>query len=583
MAGARERHRGRVTQAPWRRARAPTAPRALSRAMGRLPIGARAAAPRRAIRPFPTRMRPSVRRVTAVSPVAAVARPAAPAAPAARPVARAAEGPAARAAEGPVARAAAGRVARAAEGPVARAAAGRVARAALRRTLARPEMPTIGMWLLALPRRIRPSRRVLAGRGRSSTTCVVPSTASDDNTSDSCGKCSGTTDCVPVSSKACVSGQWPEVHSVSDNEPWHYSRSTHFGETTGGACQFGYYGVCSSSDAFNKTMAGCESFCRAYPDLCAEPDGGVLLRGNFAAPSGNYYTQFWSSLPGNDDNYLSCGECFELVRTQNDGTDYQPTDPGYTPPILLQVVDSCPCAPNAKWCCGSGRDHCGEIMVAPDGGAGFKYGCPLPPGPPPPPADHRSSPEREHPSRSLRRGHVTPPDRHHRREHDRGCHPDSIRTRSVSGSREHLPPDDAECGGLLLRALGRERQGARVRHPRRGAAPVGRLGVDGAGPELQPFETSGALGRLGHSPRGWPVRAAGYDPDHQTPQERRLSQRAPSRAGRSRTTRRLPTGTTSTPAFSSRSCLLARPHPGDHDNDRFPPPCRAGEGKRRIV
>ena len=211
---------------------------------------------------------------------------------------------------------------------------------------------------------------------------------SDDNTSDSCGECSGTADCVPVDSKGCVSGQWPEVHSVSDNEPWHYSRSTHFGETTGGACQFGYYGVCSSSDAFNKTMAGCEAFCSAYPDLCAEPDGGVLLRGNFAAPSGNYYTQFWSSLPGDDDNYLSCGECFELVRTQNDGTDYPPTDPGYTPPILLQVVDSCPCAPNAKWCCGSGRDHCGEIMVAPDGGAGFKYGCPLPPGPPPPPADH---------------------------------------------------------------------------------------------------------------------------------------------------------------------------------------------------
>ncbi len=156
---------------------------------------------------------------------------------------------------------------------------------------------------------------------------------STDNTSDSCGQCAGTAACVPVNSKACVSGQWPEVHSVSDSEPWHYSRSTHFGETTGGACQFGYYGVCSSSDAFNKTMAGCEAFCSAYPDLCAEPDGGLLLRGNFAAPSGNYYTQFWSSLPGTDDNYLSCGECFELVRTNDDGTDIQPTDPGYTPPF----------------------------------------------------------------------------------------------------------------------------------------------------------------------------------------------------------------------------------------------------------
>jgi len=210
---------------------------------------------------------------------------------------------------------------------------------------------------------------------------------SDDDTSGDCSKCAGTSKCVPVSSKGCISGAWPEVHSVSDNESWHYSRSTHFGETTGGACQFGYYGVCSSSDAFNKTMSGCEAFCSAYPDLCAEPDGGVLLRGNFAAPSGYYYSQFWSSLPGDDDNYLSCGECFELVRTKNDGTDYQPTDPNYTAPILLQVVDSCPCAPNSKWCCGSGRDHCGEIeppAVTP----GFTYGCPLPPAPPTPAADH---------------------------------------------------------------------------------------------------------------------------------------------------------------------------------------------------
>ncbi|MGA2449294.1 MAG: hypothetical protein ABTD50_11490 [Polyangiaceae bacterium] len=212
---------------------------------------------------------------------------------------------------------------------------------------------------------------------------------SNDNTSADCSQCDGgMAMCVPVNSKGCVSGQWPEVHSLSDDEPWHYSRSTHFGETTGGACQFGYYGVCSSSDSFNQTIQGCQAFCGAYPDLCAEPDGGILLRGNFAAPGGNYYTQFWSSLPGNDDNYLSCGECFELVRTQDDGTDYAPTDPNYTPPILLQVVDSCPCAPNSKWCCGSGRDHCGEIMTAPDGGPGFKYGCPLPPGPPPPAADH---------------------------------------------------------------------------------------------------------------------------------------------------------------------------------------------------
>jgi hypothetical protein len=107
----------------------------------------------------------------------------------------------------------------------------------------------------------------------------------------------------------------------------------------------------------------------------------VTLRGNFAAPQGNYYTQFWSSLPGDLDNYLSCGECFQLVRTQNDGSEYQSSASGHTPPIVLQVADSCPCSANSKWCCGSGRDHCGEVEGV------FKYGCQLPPSPPPP-VDH---------------------------------------------------------------------------------------------------------------------------------------------------------------------------------------------------
>jgi expansin (peptidoglycan-binding protein) len=49
--------------------------------------------------------------------------------------------------------------------------------------------------------------------------------------------------------------------------------------------------------------------------------------------------------------------------------------------VVLQIVDSCPCAANSKWCCGSGRDHCGEV-------SDFKYGCQLPPAPPSPPLDH---------------------------------------------------------------------------------------------------------------------------------------------------------------------------------------------------
>jgi hypothetical protein len=207
---------------------------------------------------------------------------------------------------------------------------------------------------------------------------------SNDNTSESCDKCGGpgAALCTPVNSKACISGEWPEVHSVGDNEDWHYSRSTHFGLTNGGACAFGYYGLCTPKFSFTDPIlaAKCQAFCTAYPQLCQDP-ANITLRGNFAAPNGNYYTQFWPSLPGDRDNYLSCGECFELVRTQQDGTEYQPGDPNYTAPVVLQVVDSCPCSANSKWCCGSGRDHCGEIIT---GSFDFKYGCPLPPGNLPP-------------------------------------------------------------------------------------------------------------------------------------------------------------------------------------------------------
>ncbi len=214
---------------------------------------------------------------------------------------------------------------------------------------------------------------------------------SNDNKSESCSGCGGpgATECQVVNSKGCTSGQWPEVHSVGSDEPWHYSRSTHFGLTDSGACGFGLYGLCTTAYKFTSGYAArCDAFCKAYPDLCKDP-ANTTLHGNFAAPQGNYYTQFWSSLPGNNDNYLSCGECFELVRTQKDGTEYKPGDTGYTPPIVIQVFDSCPCAANSKWCCGSGRDHCGEV-------SDFAYGCQLPPSPPPALAHDPSTAESIH-------------------------------------------------------------------------------------------------------------------------------------------------------------------------------------------
>jgi hypothetical protein len=207
---------------------------------------------------------------------------------------------------------------------------------------------------------------------------------SDDRKSESCDKCGGTgsAKCEVVNAKACTSGMWPEVSSVSNDEPWHYSRSTHFGTAATGACAFGLYGICSTSMKIADTalQARCDAFCKATPDLCKDPKD-ITLRGNFAAPQGNYYTQFWPSLPGDLDNYLSCGECFQLVRTMPDGSEYPVGDPKATPAIVLQIADSCPCSANSKWCCGSGRDHCAEVEET------FKYGCPLQPSPPPPP-DH---------------------------------------------------------------------------------------------------------------------------------------------------------------------------------------------------
>ena len=187
---------------------------------------------------------------------------------------------------------------------------------------------------------------------------------------DECGEVAGKDGCVAVDSKTGKSGIYPEVHDARNHE-WHYTRSTHYGITYAGACAFGIYGLCNVKTNSIMESEICQTFCKNYPDLCEDrEDSKFSFRGNFIAPNGNYYTQFWSSLPGDHDNYLSCGECYELEITQEDGTPY-PEDKRRSDNIIAQIVDSCPCAANAKWCCGSGIDHCAEVE-------GFKYGCPIP-------------------------------------------------------------------------------------------------------------------------------------------------------------------------------------------------------------
>ncbi|KAJ2890612.1 hypothetical protein MKZ38_001613 [Zalerion maritima] len=159
-----------------------------------------------------------------------------------------------------------------------------------------------------------------------------PSYCEDDLLTESCRD--GCTCVTPPSDDCSSSDEYPETHDVTEDMEWHYSRSTHFGLTSGGACGFGLYSLCTQGSLtadWTDAMLGntCDAFCTAYPTLCADPDGATW-RGNFMAPNGNYYTQFWASLPGDRDNYLSCGECFEVVRTRPDGSEYEVGEEGYT-------------------------------------------------------------------------------------------------------------------------------------------------------------------------------------------------------------------------------------------------------------
>lgn len=81
----------------------------------------------------------------------------------------------------------------------------------------------------------------------------------------------------------------------SANKP---KRSTHFGLTSGGACGFGLYALCTQGSADSDWIDAalgetCTAFCTAYPTLCQDPESSTAytLRGNFAAPNGDYYTQ----------------------------------------------------------------------------------------------------------------------------------------------------------------------------------------------------------------------------------------------------------------------------------------------------
>lgn len=96
-------------------------------------------------------------------------------------------------------------------------------------------------------------------------------------------------------------------------------RSTHFGETSGGACGFGLYGLCTNvntSEAWVAETLGdtCDAFCRAYPSLCQDPTStNLTMRGNFAAPNGDYYTQVRALHGRLSESWDSVWICFALL------------------------------------------------------------------------------------------------------------------------------------------------------------------------------------------------------------------------------------------------------------------------------
>ena len=115
----------------------------------------------------------------------------------------------------------------------------------------------------------------------------------NEDSTQGCTTCGGhdSEHCKVVDSFACRSGDRGYDFYEIPNE-FHYSRSTHFGLTFGGACGFGLYQVCGSDHNYEGEFATlCDAFCKAYPTLCKDPETHTY-RGNFAAPQGNYYTQF---------------------------------------------------------------------------------------------------------------------------------------------------------------------------------------------------------------------------------------------------------------------------------------------------
>ena len=117
--------------------------------------------------------------------------------------------------------------------------------------------------------------------------------------------------------------------------------STHYGNQRNGACGFQAASFCSNK--FTYIDPDSAKTCEIIPDdLKASP-----ISGFYAAPSGYYYTQVG---PDGSSTYLSCGECYEIVVDTEFTPNYVPSAGSGS--VVVQIADSCPGAPNIKWCAG---------------------------------------------------------------------------------------------------------------------------------------------------------------------------------------------------------------------------------------
>jgi len=127
------------------------------------------------------------------------------------------------------------------------------------------------------------------------------------------------------------------------HEPWHYPALPFRAYLRWGLRIRSLWALHHRLHFTDPTLQGqCTTFCKTYRIFASTRY--ISLRGNFAAPDGDYYTQFWPDLPVTMTTIelrrmLSAG-------SHQEGRHRLPADRNRLHAAVdLQIVDSCPCSP----------------------------------------------------------------------------------------------------------------------------------------------------------------------------------------------------------------------------------------------